>query len=92
MLDILNFWMEKGVDGFRMDAVPFLFEDSEFRDEPRSFLTSDPEDYLYLVHIYTWNYPQVKTVLANFTDFVHEKTNGEGVVMLGMEMKKISLK
>ena len=92
MLDILNFWMEKGVDGFRMDAVPFLFEDSEFRDEPRSFLTSDPEDYLYLVHIYTWNYPQVKTVLANFTDFVHEKTNGEGVVMLGMEMKKITLK
>ena len=92
MLDILNFWMEKGVDGFRMDAVPFLFEDSEFRDEPRSFLTSDPEDYLYLVHIYTWNYPQVKTVLANFTDFVHEKTNGEGVVMLGMEMKIITLK
>ena len=58
MLDILSFWIEKGVDGFRMDAVPFLFEDSEFRDEPRSFLTSDPEDYLYLLHIFTWNYPQ----------------------------------
>ena len=58
MLDILGFWIEKGVDGFRMDAVPFLFEDSEFRDEPRSHLTSDPEDYLYLLHIFTWNYPQ----------------------------------
>ena len=60
MLDILSFWIEKGVDGFRMDAVPFLFEDLEFRDEPRSFLTSDPEDYLYLVHIFTWNYPQAE--------------------------------
>ena len=60
MLDILTFWIEKGVDGFRMDAVPFLFEDSKFRDEPRSYLTSDPEDYLYLVHIFTWNYPQAE--------------------------------
>ena len=26
----------RGVDGFRMDAVPFLFEDRQFRDEPVS--------------------------------------------------------
>ena len=83
MLDILSFWIEKGVDGFRMDAVPFLFEDPSLRDEPLSGKTDDPEDYNYLSHIYTWNFPEVKTVLAELTEFVHVKTGGSGVVMLG---------
>jgi len=26
MLDIIDFWMEMGIDGFRVDAVPYLFE------------------------------------------------------------------
>ncbi|BEV36126.1 alpha-amylase family protein [Synechococcus sp. M16CYN] len=26
MLEIVDFWLEKGIDGFRLDAVPFLFE------------------------------------------------------------------
>ncbi len=27
MIDILSFWLETGVDGFRLDAVPYLFEE-----------------------------------------------------------------
>jgi maltose alpha-D-glucosyltransferase/alpha-amylase len=26
MLDIIDYWMELGIDGFRVDAVPYLFE------------------------------------------------------------------
>ncbi len=26
ILDVLDFWLARGVDGFRLDAVPFLFE------------------------------------------------------------------
>ncbi len=26
MLDVVSFWMELGIDGFRLDAVPYLFE------------------------------------------------------------------
>lgn len=30
---MLKFWMDKGVAGFRIDAVIFFFEDKEFRDD-----------------------------------------------------------
>ena len=30
---ILNFWLDHGVDGFRIDAVPHFFEDPLFRDD-----------------------------------------------------------
>jgi alpha-glucosidase len=31
--DIINFWLKKGVAGFRFDAIPTLFEDPQMRDE-----------------------------------------------------------
>src|SRR3954452_20822561 len=34
MLDVLRFWLERGVDGFRVDAIHHLFEDIELRDNP----------------------------------------------------------
>jgi len=82
MKDVLKFWTDRGVDGFRMDAVPFLFEDQEFKDEPLSGKTNDTQDYNYLNHIYTWNFPQVIDVLSEFTESVRENTNGEGFVMV----------
>lgn len=53
MKDVLTFWMDKGADGFRIDAVNFLFEDPAFRNEPLSGQTADPTNYNYLEHIYT---------------------------------------
>ncbi|MHA1331078.1 MAG: alpha-amylase family glycosyl hydrolase, partial [Candidatus Hodarchaeales archaeon] len=37
MLNIVQFWLEKGVDGFRLDIIHTLFEDIEFRNNPHSF-------------------------------------------------------
>jgi glycosidase len=34
MLDVMRFWLERGVDGFRVDAVQFLLKDPAERDNP----------------------------------------------------------
>jgi alpha-glucosidase len=34
MKDNMRFWLEKGVDGFRVDAVSWLSKDPQMRDEP----------------------------------------------------------
>ena len=33
-LDNLEFWLNKGVDGFRLDAIIFCFHDQQLRDNP----------------------------------------------------------
>jgi alpha-glucosidase len=36
MHDVLRFWLERGVDGFRVDVIWHIVKDSEFRDNPRN--------------------------------------------------------
>ena len=34
MQGVLRFWLERGVDGFRLDALDRLLKDPELRDDP----------------------------------------------------------
>jgi alpha-glucosidase len=36
LLETMRFWLERGVDGFRLDTVNFYVHDKELRDNPRS--------------------------------------------------------
>jgi alpha-glucosidase len=42
LLDIGTFWLERGVDGFRLDAVDFLVHDEALRDNPPASLADMP--------------------------------------------------
>lgn len=58
MKDVLLFWLDLGVDGFRVDSVGCMFEvpadeNGTFPDEPLSGTTDDKDDFAYLEHIYT---------------------------------------
>lgn len=34
ILDVMTFWLDRGVDGFRLDAVSFMMHDPELKDNP----------------------------------------------------------
>ncbi|XP_068145390.1 maltase A3 [Drosophila tropicalis] len=63
MKRVLTYWLDRGVAGFRIDAVPWCFEvlpdaQGRYPDEPLSGYTDDPEDSSYLKHIYTLDLPE----------------------------------
>jgi alpha-glucosidase len=68
MLAAMRFWLDRGADGFRLDAVQYLFVDAMFRDEPASRYprhtgTVHP-DYAALDHVYTMDLPEIFPTLA----------------------------
>ncbi|XP_045483406.1 maltase 1-like isoform X2 [Harmonia axyridis] len=72
MKDILKFYMDLGIDGFRIDAIPYAYEDDQFRDEPRSASPVDPNDYSYLEHNYTSNLPETYALVYEWRKFVDD--------------------
>jgi alpha-glucosidase len=34
MFDVMRFWLDRGIDGFRLDAIQTIYEDPQRRDEP----------------------------------------------------------
>ena len=42
----MGYWLQLGVDGFRIDAVPFLFAVDQVPKKEQKFAPFDPHDYL----------------------------------------------
>lgn len=55
MLDVLKYWIEEGVSGFKLDAVNQLFETQGFPDEKYVNESADKTRHENLVHTHTKN-------------------------------------
>jgi alpha-glucosidase len=65
MLDVLSFWLNRGVDGFRVDAVHHLVEDPELRDNPPNpDWRPGMSPFRELQTTYTVDLPEVQEILA----------------------------
>ena len=64
---VIRFWRERGVDGFRLDALQYLLKDDRFRDNPEAttpfLLPLDPEQARFDL-VYSVNQPGVGGPLA----------------------------
>ena len=73
MHDVLRFWLNRGVDGFRVDVIWHLIKDAEFRDNPPnpSWHPGKPEiDSLLQVH--STDQPEVHDVIAGMRKVLDE--------------------
>jgi alpha-glucosidase len=64
MLDVLRFWLDRGVDGFRVDVLWHLVKDVEFRDNPPNPGWREGQDpYQELVPVHTTDRPEVHAII-----------------------------
>lgn len=74
MKDIMRFWLDLGVDGFRVDAVYWMGKDTLFRDDsinPEYIEGTDPP-YEALAHDKSQGQPQVYAHLSHMAEVLKE--------------------
>jgi alpha-glucosidase len=60
LLDVARFWLDRGVDGFRIDAINFAMHDPELRDNPPAAAggkRTRPFDFQQ--HLYNQSHPDI---------------------------------
>ncbi|MGB3878649.1 MAG: alpha-glucosidase family protein [Shinella zoogloeoides] len=79
LLSVARFWLERGVDGFRLDTINFYFHDKELRDNPslpperRNAQTAPAVNpYNYQEHLYDKNQPENLEFLKRFRALLEE--------------------
>ena len=71
MFDVMKFWLRRGVAGFRLDAIPELYEDAQLRDERDLGGTNDQGDP-NLEEVRTANQPEMHDLLRRLRAMVDE--------------------
>ncbi|XP_076234628.1 CD98 heavy chain [Calliopsis andreniformis] len=77
--NVLSHWMNLGISGFRLANTQYLIEDPELRDEFRSTIPTEVDNYDSLVHAYTRYRPENAEVLAQWQEKVYNQTNNKGL-------------
>ncbi len=73
LLDVVRFWLDRGVDGFRLDTVNFYFCDKQLRDNPplapelrNDSIAPAVNPYNHQLHLYDKNRPENLAFLRRF--------------------------
>lgn len=79
LLDVERFWLDKGVDGFRLDTINFYFHDLELRDNPvlapelrNDSIAPTVNPYNHFDHLYDKNRPENIAFLKRFRAVMDE--------------------
>ena len=74
LLDVVRFWLDRGVDGFRIDAINFAMHDPELRDNPpappSNKVRTRPFDFQLKIH--NQSHPDIPLVLERIRALTDE--------------------
>ena len=71
MLEVMQFWLDKGVDGFRIDVIWHLGKDEHFRDNPPNpDYREDESDEKRYLRVYSEDQPIVHDFVADMRRLV----------------------
>jgi alpha-glucosidase len=74
MLDVLRFWIDRGVDGFRVDAMRQLLKDPDFRDNPpNSDWRAGMKEYDSLLPVFSADLDEVQDVVAEIRGAIGDR-------------------
>ena len=73
MYDALRFWLDRGVDGFRVDVIWLMIKDADFRDNPSNpaYQPSQAEINRFL-QVHSADQPEVHEVIAEMRGVLEE--------------------
>ena len=71
MLDAMRFWLDRGVDGFRVDVIWHLVKDDLYRDNPRDpdYVPTQPP-HRALLATYNTDRPEVHEIIARMRELL----------------------
>lgn len=64
MYDNMRFWLDRGIDGFRIDVIWHLIKDKQLRDNPKNPLYEEhTSTYEQLLPVYSTDQPEVHEIV-----------------------------
>lgn len=76
MLDVMKFWLDKGVDGFRVDVMWHMIKDEQLRDNPvNPDYLSHMATYEQLLPVYSTDQPEVHQIVQKMRRLLDEYAN-----------------
>ncbi len=64
LLDIAAFWLDRGVDGFRLDALNFSMHDRSLRDNPPAPPGPRTRPFDFQLHVHNQSQPEIPAFIA----------------------------
>jgi glycosidase len=88
MLDVLRFWLERGVDGFRIDVAHFIMKDPDLRDNPLKpgagrAIHKSLGDYDSLLHVNDQGHPDTHAVYREIRKLLDSFSKEQPRVSIG---------
>ena len=75
MYEIMRYWLDMGIDGFRIDVIWHLIKDKQLRDNPKNPDFEDHmKDYEKLLPVYSTDQPEVHEIVREMRA-IHDSYN-----------------